>query len=63
MLLAATDGARPLPDDAVSDTVALGHRLQEALAGVEVEAVRYDGQPKDLLYRIYVKYLPLRQPA
>ena len=26
-------------------------------------AVRYDGQPKDLLYRIYVKYLPLRQPA
>jgi tetratricopeptide (TPR) repeat protein len=24
-------------------------------------AVRYDGQPKDLLYRIYVKYLPLRQ--
>ncbi|HYH07441.1 MAG TPA: tetratricopeptide repeat protein [Thermoanaerobaculia bacterium] len=26
-------------------------------------AVRYDGQPKDLLYRIYVKYLPLRQAA
>lgn len=26
-------------------------------------AVRYEGQPKDLLYRIYVKYLPLRQPA
>jgi tetratricopeptide (TPR) repeat protein len=24
-------------------------------------AVRYDGEPKDLLYRIYVKYLPLRQ--
>jgi LmbE family N-acetylglucosaminyl deacetylase len=24
-------------------------------------ADRYDGQPKDLLYRIYVKYLPLRQ--
>ena len=24
-------------------------------------ALRYDGQPKDLLYRIYVKYLPLRQ--
>ncbi|HYK00726.1 MAG TPA: tetratricopeptide repeat protein [Thermoanaerobaculia bacterium] len=24
-------------------------------------ANRYDGQPKDLLYRIYVKYLPLRQ--
>ena len=22
---------------------------------------RYDGQPKDLLYRIYVKYLPIRQ--
>ena len=26
-------------------------------------ADRYEGQPKDLLYRIYVKYLPLRQPA
>lgn len=26
-------------------------------------AVRYDGQPKDLLYRIYVKYLPLRNAA
>jgi tetratricopeptide (TPR) repeat protein len=26
-------------------------------------AERYDGQPKDLLYRIYVKYLPLRAPA
>jgi tetratricopeptide (TPR) repeat protein len=24
-------------------------------------ANRYDGQPKDLLYKIYVKYLPLRQ--
>jgi tetratricopeptide (TPR) repeat protein len=24
-------------------------------------AQRYEGQPKDLLYRIYVKYLPLRQ--
>ncbi|HEV7923186.1 MAG TPA: tetratricopeptide repeat protein [Thermoanaerobaculia bacterium] len=24
-------------------------------------AVRYSGQPKDLLYKIYVKYLPLRQ--
>ncbi|HVR41463.1 MAG TPA: tetratricopeptide repeat protein [Thermoanaerobaculia bacterium] len=24
-------------------------------------ALRYDGQPRDLLYRIYVKYLPLRQ--
>lgn len=24
-------------------------------------AARYDGQPKDLLYKIYVKYLPLRQ--
>jgi len=26
-------------------------------------AARYDGQPKDLLYKIYVKYLPLRQPG
>ena len=26
-------------------------------------AERYDNQPKDLLYKIYVKYLPLRQPA
>lgn len=26
-------------------------------------AVRYDDQRKDLLYRIYVKYLPMRQPA
>ena len=25
-------------------------------------AVRYDGESKDLLYQIYVKYLPLRQP-
>ena len=26
-------------------------------------AQRYDGQPRDLLYQIYVKYLPLRRPA
>lgn len=26
-------------------------------------AARYEGETKDLLYRIYVKYLPLRQPA
>jgi tetratricopeptide (TPR) repeat protein len=26
-------------------------------------ALRYEGQTKDLLYRIYVKYLPLRQGA
>ncbi len=26
-------------------------------------AERYDNQPKDLLYKIYVKYLPLRQPS
>lgn len=26
-------------------------------------AVRYTGQPKDLLYKIYVKYLPLRQAS
>jgi tetratricopeptide (TPR) repeat protein len=26
-------------------------------------AQRYDGQPKDLLYRIYVKYLPQRQAS
>jgi tetratricopeptide (TPR) repeat protein len=26
-------------------------------------AVRYDGEPKDLLYKIYVKYLPLREPV
>ena len=24
-------------------------------------AARYDGESKDLLYKIYVKYLPLRQ--
>ncbi|HEX8169713.1 MAG TPA: tetratricopeptide repeat protein [Thermoanaerobaculia bacterium] len=30
-------------------------KRSRALAG------RYDGQPKDLLYKIYVKYLPLRQ--
>jgi tetratricopeptide (TPR) repeat protein len=26
-------------------------------------ATRYNGQPKDLLYKIYVKYLPMRQVA
>jgi tetratricopeptide (TPR) repeat protein len=26
-------------------------------------AARYNGQPKDLLYKIYVKYLPMRQVA
>jgi hypothetical protein len=26
-------------------------------------AVRYNGEPKDLLYKIYVKYLPLRTGA
>jgi hypothetical protein len=24
-------------------------------------AMRYDGEPKDLLYKIYVKYLPTRK--
>jgi tetratricopeptide (TPR) repeat protein len=38
----------------VSPDDELAHRSREL-------AQRYDGEPKDLLYRIYVKYLPLRQ--
>lgn len=40
---------------------ALEYNAQDELAQRAREfAFRYDGQPKDLLYRIFVKYLPLR---
>ena len=55
------------PDSAITlANIGYSYLLQErnsdAVALFEL-ALRYDGEPKDLLYRIYVKYLPLRQPS
>lgn len=60
-------GAMALREERTADAI---HELDEVLkVNPEDEiakrsrdlAARYDGQPKDLLYKIYVKYLPLRQ--
>ncbi|HWW60804.1 MAG TPA: tetratricopeptide repeat protein, partial [Thermoanaerobaculia bacterium] len=60
-------GAAALQDEKLPDAIREFDEVLKADPGDELAkrskdlAARYDGQPKDLLYRIYVKYLPLRQ--
>ena len=60
-------GARALQDERLPDAIrafdsVLAEDPTDELARRSKElAERYQGQPRDLLYRIYVKYLPLRQ--
>ena len=62
-------GAKALRDERLADaTAAFDHVLKvdpndELAKRSRALAERYEGQPRDLLYKIYVKYLPLRQPA
>jgi tetratricopeptide (TPR) repeat protein len=59
-------GAQALQEERVQDAI---HEFEEVLKRVPDDelakrsrdlALRYDGEPKDLLYKIYVKYLPTR---
>ncbi|MDQ6802330.1 MAG: tetratricopeptide repeat protein [Acidobacteriota bacterium] len=51
-----------LPDAAREfDDVLKTDATDELAKRSKLLAARYDGQPKDLLYRIYVKYLPMRK--
>jgi tetratricopeptide (TPR) repeat protein len=60
-------GASALQEERIPDATrefqeVLKVNASDELAKRSLElAQRYDGQPKDLLYKIYVKYLPLRQ--
>ena len=60
-------GAKALQEERTSDAVAQFDEVLRANPGDDLArrsrelALRYDKQTKDLLYRIYVKYLPLRQ--
>ncbi|HEX9163876.1 MAG TPA: tetratricopeptide repeat protein [Thermoanaerobaculia bacterium] len=62
-------GATALQDERLSDAKREFDEVLKADPNDELArrskdlADRYDGQPKDLLYKIYVKYLPLRHPA
>ncbi|HKR66494.1 MAG TPA: tetratricopeptide repeat protein [Thermoanaerobaculia bacterium] len=62
-------GAQALQEERVQDAVkefdeVLKVTPEDDLAKRSRElALRYDGEPKDLLYKIYVKYLPTRQPV
>jgi tetratricopeptide (TPR) repeat protein len=62
-------GAQALQQDRLADAIrefdaVLKEDPTDELARRSKElAERYEGQPRDLLYRIYVKYLPLRQAA
>ena len=62
-------GATALQEEKMQDAIREFDRVLQAdpkdeLARRSKEiAERYQGQPTDLLYKIYVKYLPLRQPA
>ena len=62
-------GAQALQEERVQDAV---HEFDEVLKVTPDDelakrsrdlAMRYDGEPKDLLYKIYVKYLPTRQAS
>ncbi len=62
-------GAQALQEERVQDAV---HEFDEVLKVTPDDelakrsrdlALRYDGEPKDLLYKIYVKYLPTRQAS
>ncbi|HEX9985255.1 MAG TPA: tetratricopeptide repeat protein [Thermoanaerobaculia bacterium] len=60
-------GATALQDERLSDAVKEFDEVLKLDPNDELAkrskdlAQRYNGEPKDLLYRIYVKYLPLRQ--
>jgi tetratricopeptide (TPR) repeat protein len=60
-------GATALQDERLSDAVKAFDEVLKLDPNDELAkrskdlAQRYNGEPKDLLYRIYVKYLPLRQ--
>jgi tetratricopeptide (TPR) repeat protein len=62
-------GASALQEERIPDAIRAFDEVLKATPNDEAAkrsrdlAVRYDGQPKDLLYRIYVKYLPLRKAA
>lgn len=61
------NGARALQEDRLQDAIrsfeaVLKEDPNDELARRSRDlAQRYEGQPRDLLYRIYVKYLPMRQ--
>lgn len=60
-------GAMALQEERTADAIRELDEVLKANPNDEIAkrsrdlAARYDGQPKDLLYKIYVKYLPLRQ--
>jgi tetratricopeptide (TPR) repeat protein len=60
-------GAAALQEEKTTDAMKEFDEVLKSDAGDDLAkrsrtlAERYDGQPKDLLYKIYVKYLPLRQ--
>lgn len=62
-------GVRALQQERLDDAVRSFDQVLAANPNDELAkrsrdlAVRYEGEKKDLLYQIYVKYLPLRQPA
>jgi tetratricopeptide (TPR) repeat protein len=62
-------GAKALREEKLQDAVrafdaVLAEDPNDELARRSRElAQRYEGKPRDLLYRIYVKYLPTRQPG
>lgn len=62
-------GATALQEERIPDAIREFDEVLKVTPNDEVAkrsrdlAVRYDGQPKDLLYEIYVKYLPLRKAA
>jgi tetratricopeptide (TPR) repeat protein len=62
-------GAKALQEERTADAVTQFDEVLKVNPGDDLAkrsrelALRYDKQTKDLLYRIYVKYLPLRQAA
>jgi tetratricopeptide (TPR) repeat protein len=61
-------GAQALQEERVQDAIKEFDEVLKATPDDELAkrsrelAMRYDGEPKDLLYKIYVKYLPTRDP-
>jgi tetratricopeptide (TPR) repeat protein len=62
-------GARALQEERLPDAIREFDEVLKVTPNDELArrsrelAVRYTDEPKDLLYRIYVKYLPLRRAA
>jgi tetratricopeptide (TPR) repeat protein len=62
-------GAQALQEERVKDAVGEFDEVLKLTPDDELAkrsrdlAMRYDGEPKDLLYKIYVKYLPTRQAS